>query len=496
MWVEPTYFLKSLKRKIWMLICIPSVVCIALYLATQDLPKKYKSIAQISTGLPVNIVGSNNNKGDHQQKTNFLNHVEAMKTGFIGSMVSYNLLLHDWTEAVPFRDNDQKWVSEKARTLAKERLEEKLISFETLSPYDDLENKLLDLLKRKDYDVSSWIDDGRLVIERIGDTNFIKVEFLSENPFLSAFVVNTMSTEYIRYNNSLNNGNGDSLQFFSDLVEGKKKELDSITEQLNHARSSTQGVDNENTGKMAQLSAYEAKLTEAKERASVLKESLQKAKSKVSNFTSLEDKADDVDPRSSPKVAELQGKLDELLKIYNENGSKNENLKSTINNLKSQLQTELARLSLKSEVQSENEKELEKLTNEERKINSQYKQAELNLLSIRTRINKLRNELSVKPTHSFITSLEYELDKISGQYTTAIEKLDKEKKNKSRIVNGGLKLMVMGQPNAESESIDSLTLVGIALPVSLVVAIIIILISTYVRTPHRPITPTFVVTRK
>ena len=76
--------------------------------------------------------------------------------------------------------------------------------------------------------MSTWVHDEELQVERVGDTNFINVTFISENPVLSAFVVNTLCSEYIRYTNykTNNSDRDDSLQFFSDLAEKKKKELE------------------------------------------------------------------------------------------------------------------------------------------------------------------------------------------------------------------------------------------------------------------------------
>src|SRR5687768_10056716 len=108
MLIDTTYFLKILKRRIWLLIGIPLAIGIVTHFVIHNRPARYRSIAQISAGLPVTLtVASSKGKKVSPEQSNvvFLNHVEAMKTGFIGSMVSYKLLLHDLNEDVPFREN-------------------------------------------------------------------------------------------------------------------------------------------------------------------------------------------------------------------------------------------------------------------------------------------------------------------------------------------------------------------------------------------------------
>jgi uncharacterized protein involved in exopolysaccharide biosynthesis len=495
--VDTTYFLKTLKRRIWILIGIPLIVGLSTYFLVHGKQKQYKSTAQLSAGLPVKLsafTSTQNKRGE--QKTSFLNHVEAMKTEFIGSMVACNLLLHDLVEDVAFRDVGMETLSVIERDSAKIRLQEKLSSFEALSPYNNLEGKLVDLIKMKDYEVDKWISNEELRIERIGDTNFIKVEFLSENPFLSAFVVNTICNEYIRYSNSLGNPGGDSLSLWADLMNKNKIDFEFKDMRLQRAQSNNQNHNEINNATLAHLADLESQLKLKMNKVNSLWISFRDIKAKIEEQERLGPGKDKIDPYNTPKVLELQAKIDELSRIYSDGGSKDEKLKSTIRNLRSQLQVELVRLDIESRQSSEKEKALQNLILESRMIESQYKSAESNLVPIRTKIAELKKTVTqTRSNGSVIASLELDRDNAEKVYLASKEKLENAKKKRSHPINNGLKLMVMGQPNAEPESFDTVTIVVIVVSASFAAVLAIIFVSTIIRTPRRPTTPTFVITR-
>jgi len=66
-----------------------------------------------------------------------------------------------------------------------------------------------------------------LKVRRIPGTDYIGIDFSSENPYLSAFVVNTLCQEFIRYYaRAKSEQSQNAIEFFSRMVEEKKAELD------------------------------------------------------------------------------------------------------------------------------------------------------------------------------------------------------------------------------------------------------------------------------
>src|SRR5258706_8518332 len=215
------YILRVLFNKIWFILGAPLAVGVVAFFFTWNTKKEYKSTAELSTGftmIPKERKAATGNDEFWESQVNFDNFIETMKSEPVGSMVSYQLLLHDLSEGRPFREIGPLPLSRTERDSAKIKLRENVASFKLMSTFDESENTLLGLLEKKNYNLSKWIDEGNLEIERIEDTDYIKVEFVSEDPFLSAFVVNTLSQEAIRYNNSLSEttpDDSDSVQFFS-----------------------------------------------------------------------------------------------------------------------------------------------------------------------------------------------------------------------------------------------------------------------------------------
>src|SRR5688572_13366316 len=143
-----TYLFHVLQRKIWIAVILALVSGMAVYYFLWDQQLKYKSTAQISALFKTNIGVLASKTANSSSHANLQNHIEAMKTEFIAMMVSYNLLLHDLNEDIPFRAYPSVPLSPAEQSMTKQRLREKLNSFETLSMYDNFENKLIAIINQ------------------------------------------------------------------------------------------------------------------------------------------------------------------------------------------------------------------------------------------------------------------------------------------------------------------------------------------------------------
>lgn len=453
------YLLKVLYRKIWIILAVPLIAGIAAFFFTRDIEKKYKSIAQLSTGFTTNnrVQITKENFDYFESKANFENMVEMMKSDVIGSMVSYSLLLHDLEETAPFRRKGPSLPLADRDSIIK-KLKYNLANFELLTSYNEFENRIIGLRDEKGYDFSKWIKEKELTIERIRDTDFIKVEFLSENPFLSAYVVNKLCDEYIRYNNTLKSTvTEESLEFFAKQVELKKSELDLKTEELNSFKTTNQvyNYEKESGTRLGQLSEYEIKLQEEENRLNGLSISLKNINARIANYNRGND--------SNAKLLELRGKINELNQIYINGGSKDKELANTIKGLQDQLQAEMEKHDMQYDHADKKPKTLKELQAEREELELEYEIASSNLASIRNKVNSLQSNVSrIGSKESTIASLERERDNAFKDYTTANEKYN-EAKSKSLITGSGVKLMVKGQPNAKPESSKRLIIIVLAM---------------------------------
>ena len=76
---------------------------------------------------------------------------------------------------------------------------------------------------RYDYET---LKEYHIKIQRMGETDYVKLSFESEKPELSAFATSKFSKSFIDYFESLRvSDNKESLDYLSDSAKGKKKKL-------------------------------------------------------------------------------------------------------------------------------------------------------------------------------------------------------------------------------------------------------------------------------
>jgi uncharacterized protein involved in exopolysaccharide biosynthesis len=471
------FILRVIFNKIWLILGVPLAVGLVAFFFTWNIKKEYKSTAQLSTGFTFNKEGKAAKENDDywESKVNFDNFIEIMKSEPVGSMVSYQLLLHDLSGGRPFRESSSPPLSRSEQDSAKVKLQASIASFKLMSSYDEFENRILGLLDKKDYNLSKWVNKGILKVERIEETDYINVEFVSEDPFFSAFVVNAVSQEAIRYNNSLSNEiPEDSVQFFATEAVRKKKDLEEKTERLrkNSTVNQNDGSDTQDDSKPAQLqlSGYQRQLREEEDRANGLFISLKSIKSKIAEYDKLPVKVRHAAPPKNDKLVELQNKINELNKIYVDNGSSDKALAGTISKLRNQLQMKKAKLEQESinvdkSIIEDKQKPPDELIAESRKIESDYKQAESRLFSLRAKVNQWRSNY-VKPSKArppdSTAYLEREHDAAFKRYARAVEKL-KEAKSKALTAGARTKLVVPGKPSPEPESSKAFFITALAM---------------------------------
>ena len=195
------HFFNLLKHYKWILIIVPIISVGLTYLLVKDLPKKYRSKAQISTGLidqSQQISSANNNQDFFKVNSQFGNILEIMKMDKTISMLSYNLILHDLenpSQTFTKLSEDIKKLSENDRKLLVSEYKRLLATQEVLTPALNGKLKLFDILESMGYDVSFL--NKNLSIYHSDNSDFITVEYTSANPLLSTFAVNTFASEFI-----------------------------------------------------------------------------------------------------------------------------------------------------------------------------------------------------------------------------------------------------------------------------------------------------------
>jgi Mrp family chromosome partitioning ATPase/uncharacterized protein involved in exopolysaccharide biosynthesis len=160
----------------------------------------------------------------------FKNVIETFKSPVVVGMLSYELMLHDITEKRPFRVLDAKQVEKESFTKpfldsVRILLQQKLARQELLVAYEPSDRRAYQLIQAYQYNNDAILK--KLSVDRIQGTDYLNILFKSENPELSAFVVNTIGQKFYNFFTKINSERtGASIVKLDSLTNAKKNEYD------------------------------------------------------------------------------------------------------------------------------------------------------------------------------------------------------------------------------------------------------------------------------
>ncbi len=222
-------FIDLLLRYKIVLITVPLITVMVTFYIVRNLPDVYPAQAQIATGIVDETQQMALSEASVLQESRinqkFINMVQVMNSKSMIDLVSYKLIIHDLS-GKPFREPSEllKTLNLEAKKHALSVFKEKYNKKEGLNLRNDDENGLHRILGSMGYDYMSLMND--MLIYRAGTTDFIFIDFQSENSELSAFVVNTLSNEFTDYYTVLVKENQrSSVNFLKNLLKIKSDTL-------------------------------------------------------------------------------------------------------------------------------------------------------------------------------------------------------------------------------------------------------------------------------
>jgi polysaccharide biosynthesis transport protein len=258
-------FFKILNKYKWVVILVVFTTVAVTYFFVQNLPKQYKSNVEISTGLldPTKKVISNETVDFFKISQQFSSIMEKMEMKKTINILSYRLILHD----LQAPQKKFKKYSDLLDSLNQQQKQEvillyqqKLTSNSLLTLSDDYgPYKLYSIIESMDYgeeDLRKELD-----ISHKDNSDLITVEYTSKNPELSAYVVNTLASEFIRnYSADVSNNANNSNELLDSLVKKKKAVMDEKTAQLSSFKkaSGVLNLSEQASAVNAQIITYEA----------------------------------------------------------------------------------------------------------------------------------------------------------------------------------------------------------------------------------------------
>ncbi|RYE56139.1 MAG: lipopolysaccharide biosynthesis protein, partial [Sphingobacteriales bacterium] len=238
---EVKKFLSIVRKYILALVIVPAVTIIIAFFLVRNAPDSFLSQSQIATGIVDETrqyqQQSLTNLGvlpNDQVNQEFSNLITMMKMKKMLDQVSYKLIIHDLTAEKPFRKPSQeiRYLNKSARAHALSVYRAKYAKKEALNLWDRDQNGIYNVLTSVGYDSESLIKN--LNIYRAGSSDFINVEYESEDPTLSALVVNTLSAEFISYYSTIVRTNKvKAANFLNTLL---KEKSDTLTKKMSTLR--------------------------------------------------------------------------------------------------------------------------------------------------------------------------------------------------------------------------------------------------------------------
>ncbi|WP_439505947.1 exopolysaccharide transport family protein [Sediminibacterium sp.] len=236
------------------------------YFLVRKLPDTYKSRSRISTGLvdqSKQFLEKNQSQDENKVSQQFSNLIEMIKLKRIFDQLSFQLIVHDLTSDKPFRPPSKllNEIGPEARAHALEVFKDHIKSKQPLSLFDKDQFGINQLLISMGYDEATL--QKKVIIYRVNNSDFIDFEYESENPFLSAFVLNTINSEFITFYANYIKGNQQKAVTFLDLL--MKKKFDSMTAKMRllrdyKIRNRVLNLNEQAKSLYAQIADFESKL--------------------------------------------------------------------------------------------------------------------------------------------------------------------------------------------------------------------------------------------
>jgi succinoglycan biosynthesis transport protein ExoP len=269
--MELSSYFSLLSKYRYIIIIIVLATVVGSYFLVKNLPNEYVSNTQIATGIvdaSRHLLDKDNTPNTQQDEITreFSNLTEIIKLKKLIDDVSYQLIIHDLSSPDPFRtlNHEFRHLSEPAIQHALLVYRAKLQNGEPLSLYNKDENGLNELLISMKYDERSL--RKYLDIERDGESDFITVSYTSENPQLSAFVVNTLVKEFLDYYTvNVKQNESNAINFLSNLLTEKRNALNEKKDELQQykIKNGILNLDDQSKDIYAQILTYTDKKIEA-----------------------------------------------------------------------------------------------------------------------------------------------------------------------------------------------------------------------------------------
>ncbi|MEM1322245.1 MAG: hypothetical protein AAGG75_18430 [Bacteroidota bacterium] len=423
------------------------IAAVATYYFVDKQEDSYKSTALLSTGI-VDITGVNIEKENPFIQKFYIDMGFSKLMELIGSrrnveFLTYRLLQHDMAPKgvnaeTPFRSLVGKEeinfdYSAEEMTMLDTLLTHNLENLKYTLDNPRMEVIYKDLTEAYGYDYESLIKNN-LVVSRKGDTDLLTIEFVSENPRLSHFAVNTFCNDFLRNYNFLEQEEEfSSVKFYKAQMDGKKHLLDSLQLQLKTYRNDNNIIDlkGESSTVIAQIKDLELDKENFIQQIPALKKNIEDLDRylRENDQFSIADKADRLNSKTA--LINIRKQIGELQRQYIVSGYKDKSLRKRIELLRKEQEFQSKRLAnLDQEQEEKLDKREEDLLTKRIDFELDYNYAVESVASINAELGRLRGKAgSFVSAEAYLRNMEQEIEITQNDYKQLVAKYNQEKRN-------------------------------------------------------------------
>jgi uncharacterized protein involved in exopolysaccharide biosynthesis/Mrp family chromosome partitioning ATPase len=488
--MDLVYLFRVLLKRKWIIIGSAFLAALIAWYFTRNEPKTYKSSTRISTGFAIqDEIKVNDNFSIFDADVKFNNAINTLNSPAVITLLCYKLILHDFTSPAPFRrltnnglqSSIYKTVDKEA---ARKTFEDKLETMSVLTSYKPDEKKLLEFLNLYGYSYKNI--SAALNIYQVPRTDFLQIDYQSENPELSAFVVNNLFQEFLRYYRGIRSSKSqESIDTLQSIMEKKKQEWDDKLRLLRGEGGMSTG---ETTSQFGLIADLERALQQEKNKQTDDYYALRKINQQLAAQSGT---ASTTNPKATSTNEELitaRKAMNEAYAQYLKTNDKSDLAK--YNQLRSEYNTKYANstdgVSSGATPVTDNATRNNLLT-KKNDLEVEFEASNAKIDALTTRINSLKQTVSATNSKSAgVETLTDEAKLAERDYLDAKSKYSNALDQNTSAINNFRQLQI-AQPAIEPEPSKRQAIIGLAGTITLLSAILIIVLLTYldssVKTP-------------
>jgi succinoglycan biosynthesis transport protein ExoP len=425
------YFFKVLLRKKWIIGSLSFLAVVAAFFFLRNKKEVFKSQAQYSTGFTaekVRMVDGSSGIDIYTADMKFNNVIETFKSPKVINAIAYKLLFHDLvnpaTAYIKLSEKNKASALYKSvnRDTAIAILREAIIQNKLLFSNTEKEKSLIEYFKLYGYDYDNI--RSHLLIERVGRTDYLNITFWSENPNLSALVVNAMGDEFLNYyKNLISQRSKENADEIKTMVTSQQNNIDSLGKLLYNEKVKQGSIDpvSLSTSAMETVKELESRLAEEKSKQN---EHLNRKTYLVEWLKILQTRLTSTGGSvSNDEVIALVNKKNNLVAELAKKGGTDLELEKQISDLRAEIDIKSSLVSSRKDNGTKN-KEIDDIKNKINEEDALLTAANSTIEDYTARIRKYTNMANSAPVGSDVTinALKSKLDIENAMMSTVTEK--------------------------------------------------------------------------